>query len=98
MIAIDKIKESIILLAEIGDKKLVSDLLCALAAITNTENPRADLTYSSVMRHIRNNRKDIVNDFQSYFKQSFEDALDNDLENPEQLALMESLQKFDVEI
>ena len=98
MSAINKIRQSIILLSEIGDKKLVSDLLCAFAAITDAESPRVDLTYSSLMRMLRAKHKDSVKPFQEAFKNAFENALDNDLENPEQLALMEALQTIDVDV
>ena len=96
--AVRKIKKSIRLLSEAGEKKLASDLLCALAAITDTEQPRTDLTYSSTMRELRNKHEDSVREFQVSFKNAFEEALDSDLENPEQLALMEALQKIDVEL
>lgn len=98
MIPETKIKESIRLLAEYGESSLVSDLLCALAAITDTTSPRSDLTYSSTMRILRSKYKDSVKEFQVNFKKAFEDALDNDLENPEQIALLEALQNLDVEI
>src|SRR5690606_20011661 len=94
----DKIRKSIILLSEAGERALASDLLCALAALTDTEMPRADLTYSSVMRDLRQNNKDSVRKFQVTFKNAFEEAIDEELDNPEQIALMQALQEINVEI
>jgi len=98
MNAIYKIKNSIRELSEAGDHRLASDLLCALAAITDTVAPRADLTYSSTMRILRQNHEDSVKDFQVSFKDAFEEALDNDIEDPEQAALLEAIQVIDVEL
>src|SRR5690606_11695664 len=85
----DKIRKSIEMLSEVGEKELVSDLLCALAALTNTKLPRSDLTYSATMRELRQHHKEHVRDFQIAFKKAFEEALDEELENPEQLAMMQ---------
>jgi len=98
MNAISKIKDSIRELSDAGDYKLSSDLLCALAAITDTISPRADLTYSSTMRILRQKHKDSVKEFQVVFKNAFEEALDNEIEEPEQVALLEAIQKIDVDI
>lgn len=96
--AVDKIRKSIRLLSEAGEKDLASDLLCALAALTDAAMPRSDLTYSSVMRELRQNHKDSVKDFQVEFKKAFEDALDEDLDDPDQVAMLHTLKKLDLEV
>jgi len=98
MSPVDKIRKSIRLLSEAGEQAMVSDLLCALAALTDTEMPRADLTYSSTMRELRQHHDGSVKNFQIAFKDAFEEALDAGLDCPEQVALMQSLQELDVEI
>jgi hypothetical protein len=81
-----------------GEDELADKVLCALAALTNTAAPKADLSYSYVMRKLRKNNPDQVREFQVEFKQAFEDALDQDIESPEDVALMQALQKVGVEV
>jgi hypothetical protein len=81
-----------------GEDEMADKVLCALAALTNTKRPKADLSYSYVMRKLRKNNEDKVREFQIDFKQAFEAALDQDLENPEDVALMQALKKIGVEI
>ena len=98
MNSLEKIRSSIRILSEAGEKELASDLLCALAALTDTVEPRPDLTYSATMRELRQHHKDSVKNFQVAFKEAFEEALDEELEDPEQVAMMQAIQAIDVEL
>ena len=82
----------------LGELELSDKVLCALAAVTDAERPRVDLSYTYVMRKLRGDKKDKdVHTFQKVFKDTFEEALDNDADNPEEVALMEALQNIDFE-
>lgn len=70
----------------------------AFEAIINEVSPRSDLTYSSAMRKIRKDHKDSVKEFQLVFKKAFEKALDDEVDDPEQVALIEALEMIGVEI
>jgi hypothetical protein len=74
-----------------GEQDLADKLLCALAALTDAKQPKADLSYTYVMRELRKNCPENVDKFQIAFKQAFEQAIDENLEDPEQIALMEAM-------
>ena len=94
----DKLKNTIRKLADAGETELVSDLICAYAALTDSEMPRPDLTYSSVMRTLRNKYPEKVKEFEKTFKESFDKAVLEDLDNVEELALLEAIKKIKVEL
>lgn len=75
----------------LGEEDLVDKVLCALSAVTGTEYPNADLSYSYIMRQLRKGDKDRQHEFQISFKQAFDEAIDNDIENPEEIALMTAM-------
>ena len=79
-------------LSNLGEHDLKDRVLCALSAVTGNEDPRPDLTYSSVMRDLRKD-KDRCLAFQKKFKEAFDMALDNDIEEPDQVALMDAIQE-----
>ena len=81
----------------LGEKGIADKVLCALAAATDAEMPRADLSYTYVMRELRNKNSDDIRAFQKTFKESFEQALDEGIDEPEQVALMEALQEVEFE-
>ncbi len=72
----------------LGEAELTKDALYAYAAITDTEHPRADLSYSYVMRQLRKGDDERRLKFQKVFKESFDRALYEDLEEPADIALM----------
>jgi hypothetical protein len=72
----------------LGEIELTKDALCAFAAITDTNNPRADLSYSYVMRKLRKGDDDRRLKFQKAFKTAFDRALYEDVEEPAEIALM----------
>jgi len=72
----------------LGEAKLTKEALYAYAAITDTDNPRADLSYSYVMRKLRKGDDDLRLKFQTVFKDAFDRALLEDVEEPAEIALM----------
>jgi hypothetical protein len=72
----------------LGEAELTKEALYAYAAITDTENPRADLSYSYVMRKLRKGDDSIRLKFQKVFKDAFDRALLEDVEEPAEIALM----------
>jgi hypothetical protein len=72
----------------LGETELTKEALYAYAAITDTDNPRADLSYSYVMRKLRKGDDDLRLKFQKVFKDAFDRALLEDVEEPAEIALM----------
>lgn len=70
-----------------NEHELADKVACALSALAGTKNVRPELSYSYIMREIRDD-KDKTRKFQQSFKDSFESALDNGEERPEEVALM----------
>lgn len=85
-------------LKSVGEDELVDRVLCAYAAVTGSESPRVDLSYSYVMRKLRNTAPDQVRSFQVAFKRAFDDALDQDLDEPANIALTSALKETGVEV
>jgi CRISPR/Cas system CSM-associated protein Csm2 small subunit len=76
---------------ELEDASLLDKALCAYAAISNKDKTNIELSYTSVMRELRKNQTQNVRKFQEKFKEVFEKALDEDLEDPEEIALTSAL-------
>ncbi|MFA5759805.1 MAG: hypothetical protein WC942_10685 [Clostridia bacterium] len=79
----------------LGDEPLTSLALCAYAALTDSETPKVDLSYSYIMRQLRKEDKELRIKFQKAFKAAFEKALYADLENPAEIALMVAVKAID---
>ncbi len=52
------------------------------------------VTYSSMMRNLRANKPEIVKEFMEIFKNTFDVAMNDNLEDAEQIALLEAMQKL----
>lgn len=57
-----------------------------------------DPTYSSIMRYLNKNKPALIEKFMHKFKLSFDDALSEKLDNPENLALMEAIQEINLNL
>lgn len=79
----------------LGDHDLADKALCAYAAVTDSENPRVDLSYSYIMRQLRKGDKERRIEFQKIFKEAFDRALLEDVENPAEVALMVAMKAID---
>jgi hypothetical protein len=79
----------------LGENNLTDQALCAYAAITDTEKPRSDLSYSYIMRKLRKGDSDIRLKFQKSFKKAFDNALYEDIDNPVEIALMVAIKEID---
>jgi len=79
----------------LGDTELTNDAIYAFAAITDTEDPRPDLSYSYVMRKLRKGDDDRRLKFQKVFKKAFDSALYEDVDEPAEIALMVALKAID---
>lgn len=95
-----KAEESLRDLAKTIDNKNILEKICyALSVLSGSKSPKPHLTYSHVMRELRKNApKEEMRKFQIEFKKSFDEALYEGLENPEDVALMAALQVIDIEI
>ncbi len=81
-----------------GEDEMADKLCCALSALAGNKQPRYDLSYSYVMRFLRKEHADLVPKFQETFSKAFYQALEDELEDPDQLALLESLKHIDVKV
>ena len=76
---------------------LTDKVLCAYAALSDSENkPKVDLSYTYIMRKLRQEgNEDRIRTFQVVFKDSFDRSLDEDIENPTEVALMMAMKAID---
>lgn len=79
----------------LGDINLTKQALLAYSSITDIENPKIDLSYSYMMRQLRKGDKKRKIKFQKAFKQAFDTALNSDLDNPAEIALMVAIKAID---
>jgi hypothetical protein len=79
----------------LGDKELTQMALVVYAAITDTEKPNVDLSYSYIMRQLRKQDKNKQYKFQKEYKETFDKALFEEIENPEELALLAGMAAID---
>jgi hypothetical protein len=82
----------------LGDDILVDKLLCIFSAVTDIEHPRIDLSLSYVLRDLRKNNKDKVPLFLKTFTDTFNEAIINNVEDPENIALMSAMKRIDYEV
>lgn len=92
---INKLRKVAKTLRDIGEHNLCNKILIVLAQETGLENTQADLSYSFVMRKLRKGDKDRLKTFMQVFKNTFDEAYDDDIENPEEPALLAALKAID---
>lgn len=80
-----------------GEHDLSDKILCALAGVSGAKNPKPHLSYSYVMRKLRKEDANKALKFQEAFKRVFDEAVKEDLENTEGLALMAGIKAVDFE-
>lgn len=54
-------------------------------------------TYSAALRELRKNNPEQVENFMKFFKEAFEKAIENELDNLEEASLLEAFQKTKIE-
>jgi hypothetical protein len=79
----------------LGDDELANKALCAYAAATGADKPQVDLSYSYLMRKLRKGDKERRLKFQKVFKEAFDRALYEDVDEPAGLALMVAMKAID---
>jgi len=89
-----KISQDLNILGDIG---LCEKIKIVIANETGGDNINPDLTYSSVMRDLRHNHKEQVNRFMVAFKNTFDEAVLEELEDPDRIALMAALKEIGYE-
>lgn len=82
----------------LGEHELANKALVAYAAVTNTEAPRVDLSYSYLMRQLRKGKTNRRKKFQVAFKEAFDRALLEDLDEPAAIALMVAMKAINLKI
>lgn len=93
-----RLRKIAVRLRDLDESELADKVLCAIAALTDAEEPRADLSYSYVMRELRKTKnKEKVREFQKTFKEAFDEAVDNNIEDPASIALMTALEQNNLE-
>jgi len=80
----------------LGEVELTKKAITAYAALTDSNNPRPDLSYSYIMRILRKEGKDGRRlKFQKAYKAAFDAALYADVEDPAAVALMVAVKVID---
>ncbi len=80
-----------------GDYSLCNKIKIIIANETDGDDIHPDLTYSSVMRDLRHNDKNKVNPFMVAFKNAFDEAVLEELEDPDRIALTAALKEIGYE-
>lgn len=81
-------------LSSFGDHILCDKIKIIIANETDNEDVNPDLTYSSVMRDLRKNDKYNVNSFMVAFKNAFDEAILEELDDPDRIALTAALKEI----
>jgi hypothetical protein len=80
-----------------GEDELADKVACALSALAGTKEPKAELSYSYMLRKLRKGDKERLRKFQVVFKNNFDAAMSESLSDPESIALMAALRAVDLE-
>lgn len=64
-------------------------------SLANKTDLKPELSYSSIMRTLRKDKDERKLKFQKTFKDAFDRALDEQLEEPEKIALLAAVKKID---
>ena len=96
MTATSDLKNICRLLRLANEDELVDKVLCAYAALTDTENPRVDLSYTYLVRKLRKEDPKKARKFQIDFKKAFDQAIDQEMEDPADIALMAAMQSGEI--
>lgn len=80
-----------------GADDICNKLMIALADIDECITPRADLSYSSIMRCLHKNNTDKAKAFQKCFKEAFDEAFLTELDDVEEAALMQAMSQIDLD-
>jgi site-specific recombinase len=75
------------------NEKIKSTALYAIAELTGDLNTKADLSYSSIMRDLKDKPEERKL-FMETFKKAFDDAFINELDNPEEIALFAAMKEM----
>lgn len=84
-------------LSSSGDYNLSDKIKIIIANETDNDDANPDLTYSSVMRDLRHNDKYNVNNFMIAFKKAFDEAVLEELDDPDRIALTAALKEINYE-
>jgi hypothetical protein len=79
----------------LGDDELTQKAIFAYAAVTDTNDPHPDLSYSYIVRKLRKGDADRRLKFQKAFKEAFDAGLYEDVEDPSALALIVAMKAID---
>lgn len=79
-----------------NDTELANKFLLVISAVTGSENPKSDLSYSFIMRGLRRNKSDKLSQFMKEYKKAFDEAYIEEIEDLEEAALMQAMQKIDL--
>lgn len=82
-------------LRELGDQELLQKGMCVYAAMTDVDTPNVDLSYSYLMRKLRKGDDEKRIKFQKAFKEGFDKALYEDVDDPAAVALMVAIKEIE---
>jgi hypothetical protein len=84
-------------LKNINEDDICEKIILAIAMETNAKDAKPELSYSYICRDLNKRNNKDLKEFQDCFKKSFDEAFINGLENPEEVALMQSIQEVGYE-
>ena len=80
----------------LGKDELCQKMKLSLAKEEKINTEKIDLSYSYECRELRKNDKEKLQEFRKEFKKVFDEAFLDGLDNPEEIALMHVINKFDL--
>lgn len=77
-----------------GADEVCDKIVLAISSITNAMDAKPDLSYSFVLRKLRNINSERVRKFQIAFKRAFDEAFLDGLSNPDDAAMLQAIQEI----
>ncbi len=94
--AVEMLRSGMVKMSSIGYDDVAYGMLQVIAAIEDLEPEMSDLTYSAALRKLRSEKPDSVVPFMKRFKELFDEAVDGNVESPENAALMQISKEFEL--
>lgn len=81
-----------------GDSEMANKAILAMSAMSGNEEITADISYSYLLRELRKNNPEKLKEFMKCFKDAFDRAYVAELDDVEEAALLEAIQKCNIKI
>ena len=80
-----------------GANEVCNKVVLAIFSETNAQDAKPDLSYSFILRKLRNESPERAREFQIAFKKAFDQAFLEGLHNPDDAAMLQAIQEIDMD-